>query len=135
MEQIRTRPCGYSCREGAPSMPDAPSESDEPFERAVALHRAGDVAGAIAIYRDLLAQEGEDAVLLELLGAALGETGEFAQALDLLDRAVTLDADGDSSTARLQHGVVREAAGDGIGAIEDFRLAFAADPGSAAVAP
>ncbi|MHC4834076.1 MAG: tetratricopeptide repeat protein, partial [Planctomycetota bacterium] len=114
-------------------MPDAPSESDDPFERAVALHQAGDVAGAIAIYRDLLAQEGEDAVLLELLGAALGETGEFAQALDLLDRAVALD-DGESSTARLQRGIVREAAGDGIGAIEDFRLALAADPGSASVA-
>ncbi|MHC4868612.1 MAG: tetratricopeptide repeat protein [Planctomycetota bacterium] len=115
-------------------MSDDDSETADPFEQAVALHEAGAFEEAIAIYRELLEAEGEDAALCELLGTALGAIGDTTEALIRLDRAVELGAAEEHSTARLQRGLVREVAGDLSGAAEDLRSELESDPKSAATA-
>ena len=52
------------------------TEESDPFERAVALHEAGRYVDAVEIYRRILDAEGEDAVVLELLGSALASLAD-----------------------------------------------------------
>lgn len=58
------------------------------LREAVALHQAGDLAGAEATYRRILRRWKDDANAQHLLGVALRQQGRLAEALQQLDRAV-----------------------------------------------
>jgi tetratricopeptide (TPR) repeat protein len=60
------------------------------IEQGLALHRAGDVAGAIGIYRALLEHDPLDAGAMHLLGVAEDAEGRTENAIDLLTQAVAL---------------------------------------------
>ncbi len=61
--------------------------------RAKALHRAGEVDGAIQIYRQLVAQRPDDPQILSLLGVALLQSGQTADGIGLLERSLHLRPD------------------------------------------
>jgi len=61
---------------------------DTPFEQALALHRSGDLAGAEALYRAILARDPAHADALHLLGVALHQQGRNQEALGLIDQAL-----------------------------------------------
>jgi protein O-GlcNAc transferase len=58
------------------------------FQQAVALHRAGNVQGAIAIYRTLVAADPKHFSALHLLGVALATTGRRDEALEPMRRSL-----------------------------------------------
>jgi tetratricopeptide (TPR) repeat protein len=58
---------------------------------ALQNHRAGKLADAEAVYRQILAQHPIHAEALHLLGVLVGQTGRHAEALQLIDRAVALE--------------------------------------------
>jgi protein O-GlcNAc transferase len=107
------------------------SEPPDPFQVAVSLHEEGRFAAAVEAYRRVLALEGEDAVLLELLGAALAELGESREAIASLDRSLAIDAS--SATAWLHRSIARSSIGDREHALSDARRALELDPSSAAI--
>ena len=55
-------------------------QRDSDFQRARALHKNGQLNGAMAIYRDLLAQNPHDPDAHHLLGVALFQQGELPRA-------------------------------------------------------
>jgi len=61
------------------------------WREAVDLHQAGDLAGAVRCYRELLTQAPEHAGALHLLGTALAQQGDPAGGLGLIERALALD--------------------------------------------
>jgi len=58
------------------------------FQQAVALHRAGNIQGAIAIYRTLVAADPKHFPALHLLGVALATTGRRDEAIELMRRSL-----------------------------------------------
>lgn len=68
--------------------PPLPSLTD-----GVEKHRAGDKAGAEAIYRAILASDPDHAPALQMLGLAAAEQGRAAEGLACLERAVELEPD------------------------------------------
>lgn len=108
-----------------------PAPDEDLFEHAVRLHEEGRLAESIDLYRRLVDLEGEDPIVLELLGGALRDAGRADEARRCLDRCLELDAS--APTAWLQRGILREANGDPIGALADYRAAYERDPGSAEV--
>ncbi len=71
------------------TMPDADIET----ERALKLHRAGDLAQAEAIYRTVLTQAPEHPQALYLLGSLNAQRGRWAEAAELLQRAAVARPD------------------------------------------
>jgi predicted O-linked N-acetylglucosamine transferase (SPINDLY family) len=63
------------------------------FELAVQKHRAGQLADAERIYRQILAQSPDEPDAIQLLGLVAHETGRHAEAVPLLERAVALKPD------------------------------------------
>jgi protein O-GlcNAc transferase len=59
------------------------------IERAVALHRQGDIAAAEALYREILEADPENAEALHLLGVIALQHGDAAKAEELIARALT----------------------------------------------
>ncbi|MCG6928487.1 MAG: tetratricopeptide repeat protein [Acidobacteria bacterium] len=53
----------------------------EPYQRAVSLHRAGDLEAAVAAYREVLAIDGDNAAARSNLGAALAALGRYEEAI------------------------------------------------------
>ncbi|HYF07115.1 MAG TPA: tetratricopeptide repeat protein, partial [Acetobacteraceae bacterium] len=66
---------------------------DNMLREAAALHQAGDLARAEALYRAVLRARPEDPNALHLLGVALRQRGRLDEALPLLDRAVAIRPD------------------------------------------
>ena len=62
--------------------------TDESLQFALAHHRAGRLAEAEAIYRQVIADDAQNPQALNLLGALAMQTGRLPQAIDLLGRAV-----------------------------------------------
>ena len=60
------------------------------LREGVALHRAGDLARAEALYRAVLRRRPRDPNALHLLGVALRQQGRLAEGIEQLDRAVAL---------------------------------------------
>jgi tetratricopeptide (TPR) repeat protein len=58
------------------------------LQQALALHRAGDLAGAERTYRDVLRLHGEERNALHLLGVVRGQRGDFPDAIALIKRAM-----------------------------------------------
>lgn len=64
---------------------------EDAVDGAVALHRSGRLADAEAAYRALIAEQGETADLLHLLGVVSGQLGRHADAVGLIGRAIALN--------------------------------------------
>lgn len=103
------------------------AEPPDPFDHAVALHEAGRLSEAIELYRRITETQGEDSVVLELLGAALVATGDASEAIRHLDRSLAIDAT--SPTAWLHRGLAKGAMGNQASATHDLGKALALDPG------
>lgn len=86
-----------------------PTESDR-FDEAVAAHQSGDLARAERLYRQLLEEDEDDAMVLELLGALLVARGCTREAQTHLEKSIGLDPN--SPTAHLAHADVLTASGD-----------------------
>jgi protein O-GlcNAc transferase len=63
---------------------------DELVQRAMALHQAGSVAEARAIYENVLTADPQHPDATHLLGLLLYQSGQLPEALPLLEKAVTL---------------------------------------------
>jgi predicted TPR repeat methyltransferase len=66
------------------------AEAEPTFQRALGLHRQGELDAAAALYREVLAQAPAHADALQLLGAIAGQQGRLDEAIELLRRAVAL---------------------------------------------
>ena len=69
------------------------SASHDLLDRAIALHKMGDLAGAIRKYEDVLEQAPQHPGALNLLGLAHFQKGSGAQAVPLLEKALELRPD------------------------------------------
>ena len=96
------------------------------LREAVALHQAGEIARAEALYRRVLRVRKDDSNALHLLGVALRQQGALAEALRQLDRAVTL-APG-NALFRANRGAALADAGRLAEAVTDLSLAAAGRP-------
>ena len=102
-------------------------DPDRLFESAVAAHEAGDLPTAEELYRQVIDLAGEDAVVLELLGAVLVGLDRSGEALEVLDRSLSLDSS--SPSGRLHRAEARLASGDPAGAESDLRRCLTLEPG------
>src|SRR4051812_26906326 len=59
-------------------------------QQGIDLHRAGQVAEAEAIYREILARNNRDPGALQMMGMLHLQRGEFAQAAETLRRAAAV---------------------------------------------
>ncbi|MCE1180851.1 MAG: tetratricopeptide repeat protein [Rhodocyclales bacterium] len=62
------------------------------FDAALQAHRAGNLAQAESLYRDILRQQPTQFDCWQLLGALLVQAGRYGEALPCLDRALALNA-------------------------------------------
>ncbi len=97
--------------------------------RAATAHEAGDPAGAIPLYRAILAEARDHVDALRLLGVALAQTGHAGAGVASAERAVALAPDYALAWSNL--GTVLSEADRPEEAIAAFRRACALDPGSA----
>jgi len=103
------------------------SEIDTRIADAMRRHRAGDVDGAIAVYRELVDLHPENADLWHLLGVAVHQKGNAGLAADLIETAISLNAGAADYYANLA--MVRRALDDDEMAEEALRRAIGIDPG------
>ena len=68
-----------------------PDTADRLLTRAAQLHRAGEVAGAIKLYREVVEKAPGHAAALNLLGLAYVQSGEAERAVPLLQKALALN--------------------------------------------
>lgn len=66
-------------------------ELESVFDQAVALHKAGDIAGAVRQYRAILAKQPNRVDVRSNLGAALVQLGQYSDAIVEYQRALTAD--------------------------------------------
>ena len=88
------------------------------LERGIALHRNGDLAGAAAAYRTVLAADPDNADALHLLGLIAYRDGRFTEARALIGGALQRDADNPVFHANL--GNVAKDSGDVAGAMASY---------------
>jgi predicted O-linked N-acetylglucosamine transferase (SPINDLY family) len=90
-------PCGSGkkfkkCCADKPTAPTVHSRNAPPASKrlleAVALHQAGELDAAAAIYRDLLQADSGDSNALHYLGLIAFQRGDFAQAVELIEAAI-----------------------------------------------
>jgi tetratricopeptide (TPR) repeat protein len=74
----------------AAAQPQA-GEADSSFDRAVGLHKAGDVAGAIREYRAILARSPGRVDVRSNLGAAYAQLGRYSEAVGEYQQALAAD--------------------------------------------
>jgi len=74
-------------------IPDGRLMEQDPLLRAIEHHRAGRLAEAEAIYREILAENPQDADALNLLGVIARQRGNLPAAIDLISQAVRLRPD------------------------------------------
>ncbi len=101
-------------------------EQQAKLEEARALHRAGNVAAAEPVYRDILEHDPAHPEALHLLGVAALQTGDAGGALALVERAIA--ADESASSYRNTAGNAHMALGDAAAAERAFRRAVELDP-------
>jgi protein O-GlcNAc transferase len=100
------------------------SESD--LQEAQRLHKGGQLAEAEKIYRRLLAENADDAMVNFLLGQLLHQVGKVPESAEKLSRAVELRPE--FSEAHHQLGISRHTAGDIQGAVGSFKRALELRP-------
>jgi tetratricopeptide (TPR) repeat protein len=86
MPSVPHQPLEARSRSGA-----QPEAGDEILERALALHRQGDLAGAQACYERLLHREPRHLDALNSLAMIAYQTGQHDRAIELIDRAIEID--------------------------------------------
>jgi Flp pilus assembly protein TadD len=97
-----------------------------PLEEAVALHRAGDLEGAVARYRDLIDTHPDQAEPWHLMGVAVHQMGNSALGRSLIEAAIALDGQRAAYHSNLAQ--VLRALGEDGGAEASLRQAIALDP-------
>jgi protein O-GlcNAc transferase len=100
---------------------------DQRRAQAEALHRAGDYAGAIGLYRQLAVKAPRDFRLQHLLGVALLQGGDPAAALTQIDIALAIQTD--AADAWLHRGVALFDLQRLADAVESYDRAIALAPG------
>jgi protein O-GlcNAc transferase len=75
----------------SPEATPVTSELQPHLQRAVAAHRAGQLAAAESLYRQALEVRPGDADALHLLGVLMGQTGRLEPGIALIRRAVEID--------------------------------------------
>jgi tetratricopeptide (TPR) repeat protein len=68
------------------------SDVPQSLQRAVTLHRGGQLEQARQLYEQIIEQDPRHANALNLLGLVGWQTGHFAEAVEYLQRAIALDA-------------------------------------------
>jgi Flp pilus assembly protein TadD len=106
----------------AKTMPGAQAGAPDLFSGALQAHRAGNLADAIAGYREALALMPGSAELRNCLGSALGGAGDLAGAVAQFRSAVALDPAFGAAHANLAHALA--ALGEHDAAAAAFRQAL-----------
>ena len=101
-------------------------EPEPDYERGLGLHRSGDLDGAAACYRAVLASEPTHFGALHLLGVIEGQRGRYAEAAALIEQAIDVDAHVAAAHANLGH--ARQALGDLLEALISYQRALALQP-------
>ena len=91
------------------------------LERAIPLHRSGDLPSAAKLYQEVLALQPDNANALHLLGLIAQHQGNTHSAIDYFSRAIL--ADPQVASFFLNRGLARRAAGQTAEALEDFQQA------------
>ena len=104
-------------------MPNPPPAT---LSRALELHRAGQLATAAALYREIIQVDPHQANALNLLGLITRDEGNHAGATELFSRAITTDPS--VAPFRLNRGLSLRILGRVAEALEDFRQARQLDP-------
>jgi tetratricopeptide (TPR) repeat protein len=104
----------------------AEPDAESLLETGLACHRAGDVTGAVALFRQALELEPENATALYLLGLARFQAGAAAEAEALIERLVAVRPH--RADAHLTLAQVRHWRDDRAGAIAAYRLALERTP-------
>ena len=103
-----------------------PKPTPATLSRALEHHRAGRLAAAAALYREIIQTDPHQANALNLLGLITRDEGNHARAAELFSRAIT--ADPTVATFRLNRALSLRALGRLTEALEDFRQARQLDP-------
>jgi predicted O-linked N-acetylglucosamine transferase (SPINDLY family) len=101
---------------------------DEALQLALQHHRAGRLAEAEPIYRQVLAQQPDHPDALHLLGLIAHQVGRHADARVLIERAIARQRATAPADWHLHLGEARRGAGDRSGAEAAFRAAIQLDP-------
>ena len=105
---------------------DVPHSLPASLTRALEFHRAGQLAAAATLYREILQADPHQANALNLLGLITRDEGNPAGALELFSRAIA--ADPATASFRLNRGLNLRFLGRLEEALEDFRQARQLDP-------
>ena len=103
------------------SEPPPQDASTARLHEALALHQAGRLEDAAAVYTQLLSVQPDHAMVLNLLGNVEHQRGRVWEAVRLIERAIRIDPD--SPVHRVALGHVHRRRGDLPGAIECYRQA------------
>jgi Flp pilus assembly protein TadD/SAM-dependent methyltransferase len=106
------------------------SDSAARLEAALKRHRGGDLVGAMASYRTILAEAPAEPDALHLLGVATLQSGDAAGAADLIAQAIAVRPD--VAKYHVNLGEARRLLGEFDSAIACYRRAIALEPGNAA---
>ncbi|HMH65201.1 MAG TPA: tetratricopeptide repeat protein [Rhizomicrobium sp.] len=98
------------------------------FEQGVAAHRGGNLAGAEALYRQLLRADNKNFPALHMLGYLKAQQGQYDEAITLLNKAVKQKPD--DPAARAHHAHALMAAQRFEDALAAYDRILAAQPGS-----
>ncbi|HQU15117.1 MAG TPA: tetratricopeptide repeat protein [Gammaproteobacteria bacterium] len=98
MKPARNQPCPcgsgrkfkHCCGAAKPTPNPAPPQSSAALQRALALHRSGQLAQAETLYRQVLESDPRHPGALHLLGVITGQRGDPAGAVTLIRRALAI---------------------------------------------
>jgi predicted O-linked N-acetylglucosamine transferase (SPINDLY family) len=96
------------------------------LQKGLTLHRAGDLAGAAAVYRQVLQRWPKQAHAFYFLGLIIQTGGNHAEAIELFARATKLNPK--LARAHLQHGFSLDALGQSEAAATAFKAAAGHEP-------
>ncbi len=102
-----------------------PNESVVALEKAVALHRTGDIDNAIKQYQEILKNEPERGQVMHHLGMALSEKKQFDRALVMLSKA--MDHGANRTEINNFIGQIHAEQGEHESAIEAFNASLVSD--------
>lgn len=103
------------------------NEISQALARALALHQAGNLAGAEALYRDILASDPQNADALRLLGTAHFQRGDHAGGIRLV--GLSLEINPHQPVALSNYGAALQALKRYDEALASFSKAIALNPG------
>jgi Flp pilus assembly protein TadD len=105
--------------------------ASEQLNAGIELHRAGKLAEASQLYRQVLVGQPSNPFALHLLGLVLGQTGEPRRAVELISRAVSIRSDVPDFHSNL--GEFLRSSGQVDQSIASFERALALQPDNAVV--